>query len=89
MQSPCSSHLDTATRVFRYLKVSVGKDVFIFASSSINLVGYADLDWVGCPINRCSTTSYFTMLVSNPFSWKTKMQPTIFESSTTTKYYSI
>lgn len=43
MQSPCSSHLDAATRVLRYLK-SVGKGLFLSASSSINLVGYADSD---------------------------------------------
>ena len=48
MQSPCSSHFDAATRVLRYLKGSVGKGLFLSASSFINLVGYADSDWVGC-----------------------------------------
>ncbi|XP_020204540.1 uncharacterized protein LOC109789900 [Cajanus cajan] len=49
MQSPCSSHLDAATRVLRYLKGSVGQGLFLPASSSITLVRYADSDWVGCP----------------------------------------
>jgi len=48
MQSPCSSHFDAATRVHQYLKWSVDKGLILSVSSAINLVGYADSDWVGC-----------------------------------------
>jgi len=89
MQSPCSSHFDAATRVLRYLKGSVGKGLFLSASSFINLVGYADSDWAGCPTTRRSTTGYFTMLGSNPISWKTKKQPTISCSSAEAEYRSL
>ncbi|RHN52451.1 putative RNA-directed DNA polymerase [Medicago truncatula] len=89
MQSPYSSHFDAATRVLRYLKGSVGKGLFLSASSSINLVGYADSDWAGCPTTRRSTTGYFTMLGSNPISWKTKKQPTISRSSAEAEYRSL
>jgi len=89
MQSPYSSHFDAATRVLRYLKGSVGKGLFLSASSSINLVGYADSDWAGCPTTRRSTTGYFTMLGSSPISWKTKKQPTISRSSAEAEYRSL
>jgi hypothetical protein len=89
MQSPCTTHLDAATRVLRYLKGSVGKGLFLSASSSLNLVGYADSDWAGCPTTRRSTTGYFTMLGSNPISWKTKKQPTISRSSAEAEYRSL
>ena len=42
MQISSSSHLDPAPRVFRYLKGTVGKGIFLLASSSLQLVGYAD-----------------------------------------------
>ncbi|XP_058726224.1 uncharacterized mitochondrial protein AtMg00810-like [Vicia villosa] len=89
MQSPCTTHLDAATRVLRYLKGSVGKGLFLSASSSLNLVGYADSDWAGCPTTRRSTTGYFTMLGSNPISWKTKKQTTISCSSAEAEYRSL
>ncbi|KAK2450175.1 hypothetical protein QL285_009307 [Trifolium repens] len=89
MQSPCTSHMDAATRVLRYLKGSVCKGLFLSAASSINLVGYADSDLAGCPITRRSTTGYFTMLGSNPISWKTKKQPTISRSSAKAEYRSL
>jgi hypothetical protein len=89
MQSPCTTHLDAATRVLRYLKGSVGKGLFLSASSSLNLIGYADSDWAGCPTTRRSTTGYFTMLGSYPISWKTKKQPTISRSSAEAEYRSL
>jgi hypothetical protein len=89
MQSPCSSHFDSATRVLRYLKGSVGKGLFLSASSSINLVGYADSDWAGCTTTQRSTAGYFMMFGSNPISWKTKKQPTISCSSSEAEYRSL
>ena len=89
MQSPYSSHLDAANRVLCYLKGSVGKGLFLSASSSLTLVGYVDSDWVGCPTTRRSTIGYFTMLGSSPISWKTKKQPTVSCSSAEAEYRSL
>src|SRR3954465_4865773 len=81
MQQPHSSHLDAAHRILRYLKDTVGNGIFLPASSSLQLVGYADSDWVGCPTTHRSTTGYFTMLGSIPIAWKTKKQSTVSRSS--------
>lgn len=89
MQSPCTSHMDATTHVLQYLKGSVGKGLFLSAARSINLVGYADSDWVGCPTTRRPTTGYFTMLGSNPISSKTKKQPTMSCSYTEAEYRSL
>ena len=77
MNNPHLTHLDVAHRVLHYLKGSVGHGLFLSASSSLSLVRYANFDWAGCPITCRSTTSYFVMLGSSPFSWKIKKQPTI------------
>ena len=89
MQSPHSTHFHAANRVLRYLKGTVGKGLFLYASSSLNLVGYADFDWANCPTTRCSTTGYFTMLGSSPISWKTKKQPIVSRSSMEAEYCSL
>ena len=89
MQSPHSTHFHAANRVLRYLKCTVGKGLFLYASSSLNLVEYADFDWANCPTTRCSTTGYFTMLGSSPISWKTKKQPIVSRSSMEVEYCSL
>ena len=89
MQTPHSTHLDATNRVLRYLKGSIGKSLFLSASSSLNLVGYVDSDWAGCPTTCRSTTGYFTMLGSSPISWKTKKQPTVSRSSAEAEYRSL
>src|SRR3954464_13717727 len=86
MQQPHSSRLDAAHRILRYLKGTVGNGIFLPASSSLQLVGYADFDWAGCPTTRRSTTGYFTMLGSSPISWKTKKQSTVSRSSAEAEY---
>lgn len=87
MQSPYSSHLNADTCVLQYLKGSVGKDLFLSASSYIILVDYADSDWADYPTTRRSTIDYFIMLGSNLISWKTKKQPTISRSSSEVEYH--
>ena len=89
MQFPYSTHLDATNQVLRYLKCTVGKGLFLSASSSLTFVGYACSDWASCPTTPRSTTGYFTMLGSSPISWKTKKQPTISCSSVEAEYRSL
>ena len=81
MQSPYSSHLDATYRVLHYLKGTIGNVLFLSASSSLTLVGYAESNWANYPTSCRSTTGYFTMLGSSPISWKTKKQPIVSCSS--------
>ncbi|XP_026398227.1 uncharacterized protein LOC113294006 [Papaver somniferum] len=86
MQQPCSSHLDAAHRVVRYLKGTVSHGIFLSASISLSLSGYTNSDWAGFPTTRRSTKGYFTMLGDSPISWKSKKQPTISLSSIEAEY---
>jgi hypothetical protein len=46
--SPRSSHWTTVQRVFRYLKHTSEFGIWYSASSSLDLVGFSDADFVGC-----------------------------------------
>ena len=52
----------------------------------MGLVEYLDVDWVGCPDTRRSTSGYSIFLSNNPISWRAKKQPTVSRSSCESKY---
>jgi hypothetical protein len=54
--SPCSSHRMVVQRVFRYLKHTPEFGIWYSASSSLDLVGFSNADFVGCWIDRKSTS---------------------------------
>jgi hypothetical protein len=51
-----SSHRTTVQRIFSYLKHTLEFRIWCFASSSLDLVGFSDADFVGCGIDRKSTS---------------------------------
>jgi hypothetical protein len=54
--SPRSSHQTAVQRVFRYLKHTPKFEIWYSASSSLDLVGFSDADFVGCGIDQKSTS---------------------------------
>jgi hypothetical protein len=64
--SPRSSHRTAVQRVFRYLKHTPEFGIWYSVSSSLDLVGFSDADFIGCGINRKSTsdTCHFLDLLS-------------------------
>jgi hypothetical protein len=63
--SPRSSHRMTVQRVFRYLKHTPEFRIWYSASSSLDLVGFSDADFVGCGIDRKSTSGTCVFLGSS------------------------
>jgi hypothetical protein len=45
MDKPCTSHLDAAHRVLRYIKQSPGQGILLSATSNIQLHAFCDADW--------------------------------------------
>ena len=67
-------HLKAAYKVLRYLKGTVNQSLCFRADASINLVGYTDADWGGCPTTRRSTTGVVFTLGGAAVSWTSKKQ---------------
>jgi len=65
MQSLYQLHRTTACRILRYLKRAPGKGLYYHPSSQLDIVRYSDDDWVGGPINCCSTNGYCTFVGDN------------------------
>jgi hypothetical protein len=54
--SPHTSHQTTVQQIFRYLKYTIEFGIWYFASSSHDRVDFFDADFVGCGIDRKSTS---------------------------------
>jgi hypothetical protein len=67
--SPCSSHRTTVQRIFRYLKHTPEFRISYSASSSLDLVGFSDADFVGCGIDQKSTSRTCHFLESSLICW--------------------
>jgi hypothetical protein len=67
--SPRSSHRTTVHRIFRYLKHTPEFGIWYSASSSLDLVGFFDADFVGCRIDRKSTSGTCHFLGSSLVCW--------------------
>jgi hypothetical protein len=54
--SPHSSHRTAIQQIFRYLKYTLEFGIWYSISSLLDLVGFFDADFVGCGIDRKSTS---------------------------------
>jgi hypothetical protein len=84
--SPRSSHQTAVQRVFRYLKHTPEFGIWYSASSSMDLVGFSDADFVGCGIDRKSTSVTCHFLGSSLVCWSSRKQSSIAQSTTETEY---
>jgi hypothetical protein len=70
--SPCSSHQTTVQQIFKYIKHTPEFRIWYSASSSLNLVGFSDADFVGCGIDRKSTSETCHFLGSSLVCWSSQ-----------------
>ena len=87
----CASevHLQAAKRVVRYIKDTLDYDVKYSHSHNFKLYGYSDSDWVGCVDDLRSTTSYCFTFGSGVFSWLSKKQEVITQSTAEAEYVAV
>jgi hypothetical protein len=54
--SPRTSHRQSVKRIFRYLRYTPELGLWYSASSSLSLLGFSNVDFVGCRVDRTSTS---------------------------------
>jgi hypothetical protein len=75
--SPCSSHRTIVQQIFRYLKHTPEFGIWYSASSSLDLVGFSDVNFAGCGIDRKSTSVTCHFHGSSLVCWSSQKQSSV------------
>jgi hypothetical protein len=84
--SPRTSHRQAVKRIFRYLRHTPDFGLWYFASSSLALHGFSDEDFVGCQLDRKSTSGTCQFLGSSLVSWSSRKQSSVAQSTIEAEY---
>ncbi|XP_068639375.1 uncharacterized mitochondrial protein AtMg00810-like [Aristolochia californica] len=79
-------HLEAAQRILKYLKGAPGKGLLYTHNGKIDVLGYSNADYVGCKMDKRSTSDYCCFVRGNLISWKIKKQIVVPRSSAEAKY---
>ncbi|KAG6524805.1 hypothetical protein ZIOFF_014749 [Zingiber officinale] len=88
MQSPSHFHLGAAKRVLRYVQGTTDLGLSFQKNHALNLVGYCDSDLGGSLDDMKSTSGYCFSFGSATFSWLSKKQQSVAQSSAEAEYIS-
>ena len=86
MQSPSKTHFIAAKRVLRYLRGTMQLGIWYKPNENGSLLGYVDSDWAGNLDDMKSTTGYAFSLGSGMFSWNSKKQEIVAQSTAEAEY---
>ena len=74
MHVPSEDLMAIVMRILSYLKGASGRGLNFKEYGHMEVKGYADTDWTGNIIDGQSTLGYFTFVVGNLVTWKSKKQ---------------
>jgi hypothetical protein len=80
--SPRTSHRQAVKHIFRYLRHTPDFGLWSSVSSSLALHGFTDADFVGCRLDRKSTSETCQFLGSSLVSWSSRKQSSVAQSTT-------
>ena len=86
--SPRESHLKATKRILRYLKHTQNVGVWYPKGSNFELIRYSDFDYVGCKVDRKSTSGTCQLLGRSIVSWSSKKQNSVALSTVEAEYIS-
>ena len=84
--NPKEHHLVAVKRILRYLKHTPSIGLWYPKRDRFQLVGYSDLDYVGCKIDRKSTSRGCHLLGRSLVSWTSKKQNSVALSTAEAEY---
>lgn len=79
-------HYKMVKRILCHVCGTTTLGINIYKSSTLDLYGFSDADWVGCLIARRSTIDFCTFLGGNCISWGVKKQSIVVCSSAEAEY---
>lgn len=89
MHDPRVPHLNLVKLILRYVRGTIDFGLQLYRTTSHDLVAYSDVDWVGCPDTRKSTSSYCVFLRDNLVSWSSKRQAMVSRPSAEAEYHGV
>nr|XP_048328577.1 uncharacterized mitochondrial protein AtMg00810-like [Ziziphus jujuba var. spinosa] len=86
MHEPCEKHFRCAKRILRYVKRTANYGLWFSSKSSSELMGFSDSDWAGNEDDSKSTSGDVFTLGNGVFSWCSKKQKVVAQSSAEAEY---
>ncbi|XP_060667179.1 uncharacterized mitochondrial protein AtMg00810-like [Ziziphus jujuba] len=86
MHEPCEKHLRCAKRILKYVKGTAKYGLWFSSKCSGELMGFSDSDWAGNEDDSKSTSGYVFTLGNGVFSWCSKKQEVVAQSSAEAEY---
>ena len=87
--APTETHLTAVRRIFNYLLNTSQLGIWYPKNANFSLIGYSDADYVGCKVDRKSTSGTCQFLGDNLVSWSSKKQNSVALSTAEAEYVSI
>jgi hypothetical protein len=84
--SPCTSHRKAVKQIMRYQRFTPEFGLWYFSSSVLSLCGYSDVDFVGCLLERKSTSRTCQFLGTALVSCSSRKQSSVALSTTEAEY---
>ena len=75
--NPKKAHIVAVKRILRYLKHTPSIGLWYPKGARFQLVGYSDLDYAGCKIDRKSTSRGYHLISRSLVSWTSKKQNSV------------
>lgn len=73
--------------ILRYLKRAFTRGLLHRYSTSLSVTGFSDVDWAGSHTDHHSTSGYCTFVGDNLFTWCSKKQNFVAQSSVEAEYH--
>lgn len=75
MHNPGEQHMNIVMYLLRYLKSTLGKGILFKRNSNYQSVEiYTNVDWARSKVDGRSTSSYFSFVICNLVTWRSKKQ---------------
>ena len=87
--NPKEAHLVAVKRILRFLKHTPSIGLWYPKGAIFQLVGYSDSDYVGCKIDRKSTSGGCHLLGRSLVSWTSKKQNSVALSTAKVEYIAV